>query len=100
MVLRGGSASATHISTVSDLPIIFRVSFQRVPSPYGPSVNSWTDSTPLSVVAEPGMSVMTVQTFSGDAWMCWLRLMLWSMGSSLAADPRNRQNPGVPGDLN
>ena len=37
VVLRGGSACATHISTVSDLPIIFRVSFQRVPSPYGPS---------------------------------------------------------------
>ena len=35
--LNGGAARrfrlSTHISTVSDLPNIFRVSFQRVPSP-------------------------------------------------------------------
>ncbi len=76
MVLWGGSAWATHISTVSRRPIMDRVSFQRVPSPYGPSLIIWMDSTPERVPAEPGMSEITAQTFSGLAFTCCVRLVL------------------------
>ena len=38
---------------------------------------------PERVAAEPGMSEMTAQTLSAGALTCWVRLILWSMASSL-----------------
>ncbi|MNY77041.1 hypothetical protein D3C86_2168190 [compost metagenome] len=56
-----------------------RASFQRVPSPYGPSLSNWTESMPERVPAEPGMSEITAQTFSGPALMCCVRVVVCSI---------------------
>ncbi len=67
-----------------------RVSFHRVPSPYPPSLSIWMESIPDRVAAEPGISEITAQTLSGLALTCCVRVVLWSMQSSLAGSTDNR----------
>ena len=75
-----------------------RLSFQRVPSAYGPSVSIWMESMPESVAAEPGMSEMTAHTLSAGALMCCVRLVLWSMASSLARRSGQFSSPRRAGE--
>ena len=51
------------------------------------------ESMPDRVAAEPGMSEITAQTLSGLALTCCVRVVLWSMHSSLARGTDNRHGP-------
>lgn len=61
------------ISAVAAMPSIWRVSRQRVPGRYGPSVSISTAFTPDRVRAAFGISVMMDQTASTGAATRWWR---------------------------